>query len=415
MKLTGELSFPGDKSISHRALMLAALSEGKCTIKNLSTGKDVESTHQCLLSCSIESQLDNGKIRITGKPLQNPSQILDCGNSGTTARLLAGLLAGQKVTATLEGDHSLSSRPMNRIIDPLSKMGADVDSSDGYLPLNLIPRPLHGIQYTPPISSAQVKSAVILAGLGAEGETTLIEPIKTRDHTERMLKTLGGSITLQGSRITVSPLQQPLETFELTIPGDPSTAAYFAAAATLIPNSELRLINLLANPTRTGFFTVLEKMGASIEILSKNPNGGEEVHNLKISPGALTGITLSPEQIPTIIDELPILAIVATQAEGRTVVTGASELRVKECDRLQAICKNLHRMGAKITELLDGFVITGPTSLHQARISTYNDHRIAMAFTIASLIADGPVTIDNSTCMEISCPDFKTMLQAIIR
>jgi len=238
--------------------------------------------------------------------------------------------------------------------------------------------------------------------------------VKTRDHTERMLKAFGCPIKQSGNTTSVTSLQQPLETFELAIPGDPSTAAFFAAAAALIPKSELILKNVLANPTRSGFFGALEKMGAGMECLKKWDEGGDEVQNLKVSERPLTGITITSEQVPALIDELPILAVVATQAEGRTEVRGAGELRVKECDRLSVICTNLHRMGADVMELPDGFIITGPTQLRGAQISTFNDHRIAMAFTIAGHIAHESIELDDLTCVNISCPEFTDMLRKVI-
>ncbi len=414
MKLTGEITFPGDKSISHRALLLAALSHGKCTIKNLSTGADVESTRQCLLQCEVQSEKRNDEVVVIGGTLGTPKSPLHCGNSGTTARLLTGLLAGKRIQSTLTGDSSLSKRPMNRIIDPLSSMGAVIHSEDGYLPMSLEAHSLTGIDYSPPVASAQVKSAVLLAGLNADGETTVREHIKTRDHTEIMLRNLGADISVHGNRIDLSPLNSPLQSFDLTVPADPSTAAFFAAGAALVPDSEIILKRVLKNPNRTGFCHALKKMGAGVEWLEEYDEGGETAGDLRVWSRPLRSISISRLDIPGIIDEIPILAILATQAEGTTEVRNASELRLKESDRITAICSNLLRMGADITELDDGFIIQGPTSLKGARIVTYSDHRIAMAFTIAGLIAHEPIELDDPTCVNISCPEFSDLLRKVI-
>ena len=413
MSITGELSFPGDKSISHRALMLAALTDGKCTIENISTGLDVESTRRCLRKCGIVSTVDSGRIEIIGGTWSIPTEALDCGNSGTTVRLMLGLLAGQEIAATFSGDQSLSQRPMNRVIHPLEKMGAEIAGHKGRLPLRLAPHQLQGITYAPPVASAQVKSAVLLAGLGAHGNTTIVEETATRDHTEILLRHLGAELVVEGNRITVKRLQRPLDRFQMTVPGDPSTAAYFAAAAALVPGSGLRLRNILLNPTRYGFFAALERMGAGLEILNRSSEIGEPVGDLRITPRPLKAVHIRSEEVPGIIDELPVLAVLATQAEGTTTVEGAAELRVKESDRIRAVCVNLKRMGADITEKEDGFVIHGPTPLKGAGITTFGDHRIAMSFIIAGLIAEGPVEPDNLSCIEISCPEFNTMLQRV--
>ena len=415
MRISGELTFPGDKSISHRALMLAALTNGECIIDNLSTGVDVESTRQCLMTCGVQSKKNGKQVVITGNPLKNPASDLDCGNSGTTARLLTGLLAGQRVTTTLTGDKSLSQRPMERIIQPLGLMGASFENENGYLPLRLNSAPLTGIEYSPPVASAQVKSAILFAGLGAEGETTVIEKTKTRDHTERMLHVLGADIRLDGKKSRIKNLEKPLKPFAMKVPGDPSTAAFFAAAAALVPGSNLILKGILSNPTRTGFFSALEKMGAGMECLKQWKENGEDVGDLRIFHQSLKGINISGNQIPTVIDELPILAILATQAEGVTTIQDAQELRVKESDRISAICVNLRRMGANVEELEDGFVITGPTPLLSTQITTHNDHRIAMAFSIAGLISDEPITLDNPDCIRISCPEFNDLLKQVIQ
>ena len=413
MMLKGKLKFPGDKSISHRALILAALTDGDCQIENISTGADVESTRNCLTLCGINSKRTDKTVSLTGGKLHNPETNLDCGNSGTTARLLFGLLAGQKVSARFIGDESLSRRPMQRIIHPLEKMGAEFDSSNQYLPLTMRIRRLTGISYIPSVASAQVKSAILLTGLGAEGETTVIEPRPTRNHTELMLNELGADIRTEDNSVTVLPLQRPLNSFKMNIPGDPSTAAFFAAAAALIPNSDLILENVSANPTRIGFYVVLEQMCGNIECLRQWENNGERAGNLRIRGSQLQGISITKEVVPSMIDEIPILAVLATQAEGITEIHGAAELRVKECDRINAICINLKRMGADITEFDDGFAITGPTTLKSAKIKTFGDHRIAMAFTIAGLAANVPVKLDDPDCVNISFPEFYSFLRKV--
>ena len=416
MKIKGSLSFPGDKSISHRAVLLSSLTDGMCTIKNLSTGKDVQSTLSCLNCCGLKSGMDEEVLTIYPGKLTSSENPLDCGNSGTTARLLTGLLAGQKIDATLEGDDSLSLRPMNRIMTPLSLMGVDFfGEKNGYLPFSYKSESLKGIAYTPPIASAQVKSSVLFAGLGADGKTTVIENSQTRNHTEIMLRHLGAEVSTKDQSITIDPLSQKLQSFSITIPGDPSTAAFFAAAAALVPESELILNNVLANPTRCGFFDALDKMAGGIECIEKWSENGEEVGNLRIFHQPLKPIKIGGDSIPGIIDELPILAVLATQADGTTEVKDAGELRVKESDRIHAVCSNLKRMGANIEELDEGFVITGPTQLIGIEIETFNDHRIAMAFTIAGLISDGSISLDNESCMVISCPEFTTILNQVIQ
>lgn len=413
MAICGKLKFPGDKSISHRALMLAALADGTSEITNLSTGVDVETTKKCLENCGITFINVGTSVKIEGGSLQSPVDELDCGNSGTTARLLMGLLAGQKTAAKFIGDGSLSERPMKRVIDPLEKMGATINSIENHLPLSLSVENLTGIRYELPVASAQVKSAILLAGLGADTPTTVIEPIPTRNHTENMLSKLGAEINTHENTITVYPLINRLNPFKTTIPGDPSTAAFFAAAAAMISQSDLMLEGISTNPTRSGFYTALKQMGGNVEILNQLSEQGESRGDICIVSNPLNGINIAKDMVPGLIDELPILAILASQAEGVTEVTGAKELRFKECDRIHAICMNLGKMGANITELEDGFVIEGPTKLRGGYVRTFNDHRIAMAFTIAGLVADGDVTLDNQHCVDISFPQFYEWLKIV--
>jgi len=411
MGIKGEITFPGDKSISHRALMFAALAEGESRISNLSTGVDVQSTRKCLESCGIEIRNDRNYVIVKGRKFSDPTEPLDCGNSGTTTRLLLGLLAGQGINATFVGDKSLSVRPMNRILEPLFQMGLKCESHDGKLPITIKNSDLNGIQYESRVASAQVKSAILLAGLGASGKTSVKEPILSRDHTEKMINGLGVDILIKGLTATVSNLSTPFSSFQFSIPGDPSTAAFFAASAALVPNSEIVLNRVLANPTRIGFFVALEKMGVGMEFLDQWDEAGEQIGNLKIFHQALNNTPITIDNIPGLIDEIPIIAILATQAEGKMEIRGAEELRIKECDRIHAICKNLKKIGADIQELDDGFIINGPTPLYGAKIETFHDHRIAMAFAIAELVAHGKMVLDHPECASISYPEFYDELE----
>jgi len=415
MEIKGKITFPGDKSISHRALMFAALAEGESRISNLSTGVDVQSTRKCLEACGIKIRNDRNDVIVKGRKFSDPIEPLDCGNSGTTTRLLLGLLAGQGINATFVGDKSLSARPMNRILEPLFQMGLKCESHDGKLPITIQNSDLNGIQYESPVASAQVKSAILLAGLGASGKTSVKEPILSRDHTEKMLNGLGVDISIKGLTATVSNLSTPFSSFQFSIPGDPSTAAFFAASAALVPNSEIVLNRVLANPTRIGFFAALEKMGVGIEWLDQWDEAGERIRNIKIFHQALNSTPITIDNIPGLIDEIPVIAILATQVEGKMEIRGAEELRIKECDRIHAICKNLKTMGADIQELDDGFIINGPTPLYGAKIETFHDHRIAMAFAIAGLVAHGKMVLDHPECASISYPEFYDELERMIQ
>ena len=414
MRINGEISLPGDKSISHRSLMFASLTDGECIIHNISTGEDVESTRKCLAQCGIESHKDGSTVYINGGVFSDPSEPLDCGNSGTTIRLLAGLLAGQRVRAEFIGDESLTKRPMNRIISPLSKMGVGIESNKGSLPLKIKPVKVNGISFIPPVASAQVKSCVILAALGAEGETVIDEKIKTRDHTEIIIKELGAPISSNGI-IKINSLARPLQPFEITVPGDPSSAAFFAAAAALIPNSSITIKNVLANPTRIGFFHLLQKMGAGVEWQNMRQECGEWVGDVHIYSQPLNGIDITSEMVPSVIDEIPIIAILATQADSPSTVSGAEELRVKECDRIKAVCENLSAMGGEVIEKKDGFIINQSDSLFNTNIKTYGDHRIAMSFTIAGLLTPERNKLDDENCIRISFPEFNSILQQVCR
>ena len=414
MRINGEINLPGDKSISHRSLMFASLTDGECIIHNISTGEDVESTRKCLAQCGIESHKEGSTVCINGGVFSDPSEPLDCGNSGTTIRLLAGLLAGQRIRAEFIGDESLTKRPMNRIIVPLSEMGVEIESNNGSLPLKIKPVKVNGISFIPPIASAQVKSCVILAALGAEGETVIEEKIKTRDHSEIMLTELGAPLSFN-CNVKVHRLESFLRPFEITVPGDPSSAAFFAAAAALIPNSSITIKNVLANPTRMGFFQVLQKMGTGVEWQNMRQEWGEWVGDVHIYSQPLNGIDITSEMVPSVIDEIPIIAILATQADSPSTVSGAEELRVKECDRIKAVCENLSAMGGEVIEKKDGFIINQSDSLFNTNIKTYGDHRIAMSFTIAGLLTPERNKLDDENCINISFPEFNSILQQVCR
>ncbi len=392
--------------------MFAAIAADPSTIKNIGTGADVEATRNCLEQCGIKFNWENNILSISGS-LENPDKPLNCQNSGTTARLITGFLAGQKISANLIGDASLSKRPMNRVINPLEKMGAIISRESENLPLEIVSSELHGIDYTPPIASAQVKSCVLLAGLGAKGRTIISEIHPTRDHTEIMLKELGANINVVEGKIILDPSKSVLSGFDIDIPADPSTAAFYAAAAAAVKGSRIVIKNCLLNPRRVSFFNLLIKMGAKVSFVNQAIRFGEITGDILVESGTLKALIINKEEIPSCIDELPILAILATQAIGVTMVTGAEELRVKESDRIKAICNNLINMGADVEELPDGFQILGPTTLSSATIRTFNDHRIAMAFSIAGLIGNVPTQLDDADCIDVSFPEFFTVLKQI--
>ena len=416
MKIQGQIDLPGDKSISHRALMIASLSMKTSTIRNLASGKDVKSTENCLKKCNISiSGKTNIEKIITGFTFQDPKNELDCGNSGTTIRLLSGLLASRKIKATFIGDKSLSNRPMGRIIRPLLKMNLSINSKNNKTPISIEKSEIKSIDYQSEISSAQVKSAVLFAGLGATNRTTYQEPFLSRNHTEIMLKSIGADIDIYDNKTSVRGMSQPLSPLNMRVPADPSTAAFFAGAVSLLPQSELIIKNLLTNPTRFEFFNTIKSMGAEVDILSENFEGGETVSDIFIKNKRLRSISIEKSKVPSLIDEIPILAVIATQAEGKTIIRGAEELRVKESDRIESILFNLRNMGAIVEEFNDGFSIEGPSKLNGTTIRTFGDHRIAMAFTIAGLVANGETTLDNYECIDISFPEFFNTLKNIIK
>lgn len=416
------LALPGDKSISHRALMLAALADGTSEIDNLSPGLDVATTAQCLRQCGIDIVVKGrGKSRKalgTGKGgvFDKPSEDLNAGNSGTTARLLIGLLAGCGITARVIGDESLTRRPMGRVVHPLQDMGARIHiSARETLPLTIYPAVLDSLNYTIPVPSAQVKSALLLAALGSKGRVTVREVAPTRNHTENMFKSLGVDIKINGNTITIGRGRQTIPTFSIKVPGDPSSAAFPAAMTALLPNKQITFNDLLLNPTRLGFFRALQRMGVSVDWKVKGEILGEPIGTLTVKSAPLKGVSLRGDDIPTVIDEIPVLAVMASQAKGETVIRDAGELRLKESDRIKAICENLRRMGARIQELSDGFRILGPSRLRAAAVTTYSDHRIAMAFAIAGRVASDITRLDDPDCVEVSYPGYHKVLKQVCR
>ncbi|MFQ5603498.1 MAG: 3-phosphoshikimate 1-carboxyvinyltransferase [bacterium] len=414
--LSGCIRLPGDKSISHRALMMAAIAEGTTEIENLSTGKDVQSTANCLRQLGVKVKQKAGVVQVVGRGLDGlvkPDATLDVGNSGTTMRLLAGILAGHAFTSTIRGDASIQRRPMSRIVKPLRQMGADVQAVKGeFAPLRITGGNLRAISYRMPVASAQLKSCILFAGLYADGTTEVIEPSLTRDHTERMLQTFGAQLNKDGLKSSVSARPQ-LRAQKIFVPGDLSSAAFFIAAGILGAESELLIENVGINPTRKAFLTILCDLGARIEIINVASMNNELVADILVQSSKLKGLRIPPEKVPQVIDELPVLAVLATQAEGSTEIRGAGELRFKESDRLRAVSRNLHKMGAEVEELEDGWIVHGPVQLQGAELDSYHDHRIAMAFTVAALTARGPSKIRHADCAQISFPEFYDLLQRV--
>ena len=412
MSIKGTVTLPGDKSLSHRALIFAAMSNGESQISNLSDGNDVMSTRECLEHCGIKI-FDKGQTTfVRGGSFTDPTVDLNCGNSGTTTRLLLGVLAGKGINARFIGDQSLSSRPMDRILDPLTKMGLKSNSNDGKLPISIFKSDLNGISHNSLIPSAQIKSAILLAGIEANGETSTTESILSRNHTEIMLKKLGATLSTNNLTNTISKSSLS-SLINFNVPGDPSTSSFFSTAAILLPNSSISIKNILLNPTRIGFYKIIEKMGAKLSYLNEKITFGEQIGSLTIVSSNLKSVNISKTDVPRLIDELPLIALLATQANGTTKVRDAEELRFKECDRIKAICKNLINMGANIKELDDGFIIKGPTPLKATKIKTYGDHRIAMTFAIAGLISKEEIELDNPDCVSISFPKFYQELERL--
>jgi 3-phosphoshikimate 1-carboxyvinyltransferase len=410
-RLEGEVKLPGDKSISHRALILGSIASGQSRLRGLSPGVDVQSTARCMQA--LGAVFDGVRLEGRGlRGLRHPASPLDCGNSGTTMRMLAGLLAAQEFESELIGDDSLSRRPMDRVVKPLVEMGA----AASWPPLRVGGKsPLHGLTHAMPVPSAQVKSAILIAGLFADAPTTVVEPVKTRDHTELMLQAMGASVEVAGLRIEVGPATQ-LDPLDLDVPGDLSAAAFWVVAGGLVPGSRIRIKGSGMNPTRTAFVALLRAAGFKIRETNKREVGGEQVADLEVTTAAgLRPLQVNGGTAAEMIDELPVLAVAATQMPGRSVISGASELRVKESNRIAAMQEGLAAMGADITAVDDGWVINGPRFLEGARVSSQGDHRVAMALAIAGLMADGKTEIDGAECVEISYPDFFDHLEYLWR
>ena len=422
LALTGNISIPGDKSISHRSLMLGAIAEGETTIEGLLVGEDPRSTAKCFRQMGAKiSPLNSDEVIVEGIGLGNlkePKNVLDAGNSGTTIRLMIGLLASHSDRFfTITGDDSLRSRPMSRVVKPLKQMGARIwgRNNNSLAPLAIQGTTLKGIHYQSPVASAQVKSCVLLAGLMCEGQTTVTEPALSRDHSERMLRAFGAELDVDPETRSVTITGHPtLKGQKVVVPGDISSAAFWLVAAAIVPGSELLITNVGINPTRIGVLEALEMMSADITKENERTVAGEPVADLRVKHSQLKACTIEGDIVPRLIDEIPILAVAAAFAEGKTVIKDAEELRVKESDRLTAMATELGKMGANITELPDGLEITGGASLRSAEVDSYTDHRIAMSLAIASLMAQGKTTIHRAEAASISYPTFVNTLKQVV-
>jgi 3-phosphoshikimate 1-carboxyvinyltransferase len=415
-RLAGTLRFPGDKSISHRYAMLAAIAEGPSEIHFFAESADCQSTLNCLEQLGVSIKREGNTVGIEGVGLDGlcpPRQPLDAGNSGSTMRMLAGILSGQPFRSVIGGDTSLSRRPMKRVIEPLTLMGARIESSEGGVPpLTIEGGKLQPIRYQLPVASAQVKTAVLFAGLFAHGNTEVVEPHRTRDHSEIALEQMGAQIGRHGNTIAVQGKVR-LQGGKLYVPGDISSAAFFMVAGLLVPGSDLVFQNIGLNPTRTAIIDFLQSIGGDIKVLTVDTLNGELIGDLQVTAGKLGGGLIPPEIIPGLIDELPVLAVLGTQTEKGLVFRGAQELRVKESDRIAAVAENLRKMGANVEEFRDGLRIPGRQALRGVEVSSYGDHRIAMAFAVAGLIAEGGTSIKDSGCVQISFPKFFETLASV--
>ena len=421
--LTGKIRVPGDKSVSHRSVMFSAIAKGKVHVRNFLEAADCLSTAACMraLGAGVERQA-GGSLLVTGiglHGLQEPQGVLDAGNSGTTLRLLLGILAAQPFFSALSGDASLSRRPMGRVVEPLARMGAAIRGrgADRFLPLAVLPHEgrLRAMDYESPVASAQVKSAALLAGLYADGETCVTEPALSRDHTERMLSAFGARIKREGTKVTIEPADELFAPEEIVVPGDISSAAYWLVAASLIEGSDIILQDVGVNPTRTGILDVLSDMGANITVCSERESGGEALADIRVRSASLRGASFGGEIIPRLIDEIPILAVAALFADGDTVISGAAELRVKETDRLAAVTTELNRLASGAVEAKeDGMIIHGGRTLSPASCRTYDDHRMAMSLAVAGAAGEG-VTLDAPSCVDISYPSFYETLDGLVQ
>ena len=417
--LSGELTVPGDKSISHRSIMLGSIAKGTTAIRGFLQGADCLSSIACFRKMGVEIQNDGDLVTVKGlglRGLKAPTDTLDVGNSGTTTRLMSGILAAQNFSCRVNGDSSIQKRPMKRIMLPLSMMGANITSELGNdcAPLRITGSNLHGIAYDSPVASAQVKSSILFAGLYADGVTSVTEPAVSRNHTELMFESFGVDIKTEGRTATVHPASE-LYAQEIEVPGDISSAAYFIAAGLITPNSEITIKNVGINPTRDGILRVCEMMGANVKLEVKGGGVGEPIADITVSTTTLHGCEIGGNIIPTLIDEIPIIAIMAATAEGDTIIKDAAELKVKESNRIDVMVSNLSAMGASIEATDDGMIIHGGKPLHGAAIDSKLDHRIAMSFAVASLIADGETEILGSECVDISYPTFYRDIMKLVQ
>ena len=417
--LLGQCSVPGDKSISHRAVMFASIAEGESRINNFLDGGDCRSTIDVMRGLGIHiNQISGTELVVHGRGLhglQESSDVLDCGNSGTTIRLLTGLLAGQQFTSFLTGTEQIRQRPMGRVVNPLRRMRASITGRQNgeYAPLGITGSRLSAMEYDLPVASAQVKSCVLLAGLYANGLTIIRQPGPVRDHTERMLRAMDAPITTLGNTIHSERPSHALSPLDITVPGDISSAAFLLVAATTIPDSRITIAGVGVNPTRTGIVDALVEMGANIQFHNERMDGGEPVADIEVQYSELRAVTVGGQHVVTMIDELPIFAVAASQARGTTVVRDAAELRVKETDRIATTVSELRKMGVMIEPTEDGYIVDGPTPLRGAPVESHGDHRMAMATTIAGLLADGPTTVYGAEVTEDSFPGFETTLQVL--
>ena len=405
-KAAGQIKVPGDKSSSHRAVMLGSLANGVTEISGFLKGADCLSTIDCFRKMGIDIDINGENVTVHGnglRGLKKPDEMLYTGNSGTTTRLLCGILAGQNFDTSITGDASIQKRPMGRVVQPLSMMGAKIENE--YCPLYIAGTKLHGIDYKMPVASAQVKTAIILAGLYADGETVIHEIEKSRDHTELMLSAMGADLTVDNLDITVKPTND-LTAVNVDVPGDISSAAFFLVLGAIMPNSQITVTNVGINPTRTGIIDVLKDMGANITLENVHTSAGETVADITVRSSSLKGTTVGGDIIPRLIDELPIIAVAAVFADGQTVIKDAQELKVKETNRIRAVVDEFNKCGIDITETDDGMIINGGKSIHGADFKTYGDHRMAMSLTVLAQLADGESTLDDSDCACVSYPTF---------
>ena len=417
-KLVGELEVPGDKSISHRAVLLTTLASGRCAVRNFVRSADCAASLDCAQQLGLIAEWAGDTLVLEGpgpRKISEPSRVLEAHNSGTTMRLLSGIQAGHPGFTVIDGDASLRGRPMDRIITPLTQMGARMFGRNGnrFAPLAIVGDRLSPVDYRTPVASAQVKSAILLAGCQTEGTTGVTERAASRNHTELMLDAMGATLHVNGTHTEIDG-PSDLRAVDVVVPGDFSSAAYFLTAAMLLPGSDLVIRNVGVNPTRTGFLRAMEAMGASIQLENRRESAGEAIADLRIRPAELRAISIDGDQVPTILDELPLLAIAASQARGRTVVSGAAELRVKETDRIAALTSELTKLGIPIEAFSDGFAVEGPSNILGGTVDSHGDHRIAMSLRIASLLTEEPVDIEGYESVAVSFPDFEERLRLVL-